>query len=260
LIVDNTIATPFLLRPIDYGADIVVHSMTKFLGGHGATLGGAIIDSGNFEWRKHPRFPMFNEPDPSYHGLIYADHFGAAAYLGRCRSVFLRVTGATLSPISAFLLLQGIETASVRLDRHIENARHVAEFLQADPRVSWVNYLGFPSSPYYDLACKYLRGRAVSVFTFGLCGDVSVAARFYDALKLIKRVVNLGDVRSMACHPASTTHRQMSMQQQQAAGISPEMIRISVGIERIDDILTDIDQALTAAVTEYDAHAELVPS
>ena len=248
LIVDNTIATPFLLKPIEFGADIVVHSLTKFLGGHGAALGGAIIDSGRFDWANHrQRFPMFSDPDPSYHGLVYTEHFGAAAYLGRCRSVFLRVTGAALSPNSAFLLLLGIETASVRIDRHVENGLQVARYLRDDRRVSWVSYPGFADNPHHLMLRKYLQGRAPSVFTFGLVGGYDAATRFYDSLSLVKRVVNLGDVRSLACHPASTTHRQMSTAQQRAAGILPETIRISVGIENVDDIIADIDQALAVA-------------
>jgi O-acetylhomoserine (thiol)-lyase len=248
LIVDNTIATPFMLRPIEFGADIVVHSLTKFLGGHGATLGGIIVDSGRFDWQRHQAlFPKFCEPDASYHGLIYTEHFGKAAYIARCRSVFLRVAGATLAPASASLLLMGVETAALRMDRHAENAARVAGFLADDPRVDWVNYLGFPENPYFDLARRYLNGRAPSVFTFGLAGGYPSAARFYDALRLIKRVVNFGDVRSLACHPASTTHRQMSAAQQHAAGISPEMVRLSIGLENAHDIIADLDQALRAA-------------
>ena len=248
LVVDNTIATPALLRPIEHGADIVVHSLTKFLGGHGSTLGGAIVDSGKFDWNSHAgRFPMFTQPDRSYHGLVYTERFGAAAYLARCRSVFLRVTGSTMSAMSAFLLLQGIETLSVRIDRHVENASRVAAFLRADPRVDWVNYAGFADNANHALAKRYMRGRACSVFTFGLKGGFAAATSFYDALKIIKRVVNLGDVRSLACHPASTTHRQMTVEQQHAAGISPETIRISVGIEHADDIIADLAQALSAA-------------
>lgn len=247
LIVDNTVATPILLRPIEYGADIVVHSLTKFLGGHGTTLGGAIVDSGNFPWKEHAaRFPIFNQPDHSYHGLVYSDHFGKAAYMGRCRSVYQRVTGSVLSPLSAFLLLQGIETVALRLDRHTENGKNVAEFLRRDPRVEWVNYAGFPDSRYYALAQKYLGGRACSLMTFGVKGGFTAAKKFYDALNLIKRLVNLGDAKSLACHPASTTHRQMSADEQRNAGVKPEMIRISVGIEHVDDILADLDQALDA--------------
>jgi O-acetylhomoserine (thiol)-lyase len=249
LLVDNTVASPMLVRPIDYGADIVLHSLTKFLGGHGTTLGGAIIDSGNFPWRKHAaRFPMFNQPDPSYHGLVYADHFGRTAYLARCRSVYQRTTGAVLSPLSAFLLLQGIETVALRIDRHVENARKVAEFLRDDPRVEWINYVGFPDSPYHVLAQKYLCGRACSLMTIGLRGGFDAAVKFHDALKLVTRLVNLGDAKSLACHPASTTHRQMSAQEQARAGVKPEMIRLSIGIEHSDDIIADLDQALAAAI------------
>jgi O-acetylhomoserine (thiol)-lyase len=259
LIVDNTVATPLLVRPIEHGADIVVHSLTKFLGGHGVTLGGAIVDGGRFDWAAHPaRYPMFNTPDASYHGLVYTKRFGAAAYIARCRSVYLRVTGATLSPMSAFLLLQGIETIAVRMDRHVDNARRVAAFLRADPRVAWVNYAGFFDNANHAMAMKYCGGRASSVFTFELKGGMEAAKAFYDSLGLIKRVVNLGDVRSLACHPASTTHRQMSVAQQLAAGITPGMIRISVGIEQVDDIIADLDQALGAGATEPALLAEAV--
>jgi O-acetylhomoserine (thiol)-lyase len=248
LIVDNTVATPFLLKPIDYGADIVVHSLTKFMGGHGTTLGGIIIDSGKFPWKEHRgRFPMFSEPDPSYHGMIYTDHYGDAAYIARSRSVCQRTTGSVLSPFSAFLLLQGIETLGVRMDRHVENGRKVAEFLHRDSRVEWVNYSGFSESPYRALAQKYLGGRGCSLLTFGIQGGFEAGKRFYNALQLFKRLVNIGDAKSLACHPASTTHRQMSIDEQQKAGVKPEMIRLSVGIEHIDDILGDLDQALNAA-------------
>jgi O-acetylhomoserine (thiol)-lyase len=248
LIVDNTVATPILLRPIDYGADVVVHSLTKFMGGHGTTLGGIIVDSGRFPWKQHAeRFPMFNQPDPSYHGLVYTDHFGPAAYIARVRSVYQRTTGAVLSPLSAFLLLQGIETVALRVERHVENARKVAEFLGSDRRVDWVNYAGFADSPYHALAQKYFGGRACSLLTFGVKGGFAAGTRFYDALSLIKRLVNMGDAKSLACHPASTTHRQMSAEEQRKAGVRPEMIRLSIGIEHIDDILADLDQALDAA-------------
>ncbi len=260
LIVDNTVATPMLLRPIDYGADIVVHSLTKFLGGHGTTLGGAIVDSGRFPWPAHPRrFPMFNAPDASYHGLVYTEHFGKAAYIARCRSVYLRTTGAVLAPLSAFLLLQGIETVALRVERHVENARRVAEFLRRDPRVEWVNYAGFAENPYHALAQKYLGGRAPSLLTFGIAGGLAAGKNFYDALKLFKRLVNMGDAKSLACHPASTTHRQMSAAEQQKAGVRPEMIRLSVGIEHIDDILADLDQALAAAAAPATAAAGALP-
>jgi O-acetylhomoserine (thiol)-lyase len=248
LIVDNTVASPVLLRPIEHGADIVVTSLTKFMGGHGTTLGGAIVDSGNFDWKQHAsRFPVFCQPDPSYHGLVYTEHFGKTAYVARCRSVYLRTGGAVLSPLSAFLLLQGIETVALRVERHVENGRKVAEFLRADPRVEWVKYAGFPDSPYHALAQKYLAGRACSLMSVGIQGGYAAAVRFHDALKLVTRLVNLGDAKSLACHPASTTHRQMSPEEQRSAGVLPEMIRLSIGIEHIDDILEDLDQALAAA-------------
>jgi O-acetylhomoserine (thiol)-lyase len=248
LIVDNTVASPILLRPIEYGADIVLHSLTKFLGGHGTTLGGAIVDSGNFPWGKHAaRFPMFSNPDASYHNLIYTEHFGRAAYIGRCRSVYMRTTGAVLSPLSAFLLLQGIETVALRVERHTRNARAVAEFLRNHPKVEWVNYAGFSESPYHALAQKYMNGQACSLMAFGIKGGLPAAVKFYDALRLVLRLVNLGDAKSLACHPASTTHRQMSAEEQKRAGVRPEMIRLSIGIEHIDDIVADLDQALEAA-------------
>jgi len=248
LVVDNTVPTPILMRPIEYGADIVVHSLTKFLGGHGTTLGGAVVDSGRFRWEQMgTRFPMFTEPDPSYHGLIYTKHYGDKAFVGRLRSVFQRTMGAVLSPFNAFLLLQGIETVALRVERHVENARRVAEFLRADARVESVSYVGFPDNPYYPLCQKYLGGRACSLLTFAIRGGYDAGTRFYDALKLFKRLVNLGDAKSLACHPASTTHRQMSPEEQRQAGIGPETIRLSVGIEHIDDIIADLDQALAAA-------------
>jgi O-acetylhomoserine (thiol)-lyase len=249
LIVDNTVATPILLKPIDFGADVVVHSLTKFMGGHGTTLGGAVVDAGRFDWTRHAaRFPQFTTPDASYHGLIYAEHFGASAFVARCRSVYLRATGAVLAPMNAFLLLQGIETVALRVERHVENGRKVADFLRRDPRVAWVNYAGFDDSPHHALAQKYLKGQGTSLLTFGVDGDFEAGKAFYDALKLVKRVVNIGDTKSLACHPASTTHRQMTPQEQLKAGVRPEMIRMSVGLEHIDDILEDLDQALAAAV------------
>ncbi len=259
LIVDNTVATPILLRPIEYGADIVVHSLTKFMGGHGTTLGGAIVDSGKFPWKEHAeKFPMFNQPDASYHGLVYTDHFKEAAYIARCRSAYLRTTGAVLSPLSAFLLLQGIETVALRIERHVQNGRAVAEFLHNDRRIEWVNYPGFPDNPYHALAQKYLSGQACSLMTVGIKGGFEAAKKFYDALELIKRLVNLGDAKSLACHPASTTHRQMSAEEQRIAGVKPEAIRLSIGIEHIDDIIADLDQALQA--TEMAGHPVLSPS
>ena len=247
LVVDNTVATPILLRPIDYGADIVVHSLTKFMGGHGAAMGGAIVDAGRFDWKAHAsRFPMFSEPDESYHGMVYVERFGAQAYLARARSVYQRTTGAVLAPMSAFLLLQGIETVALRVERHVENARKVALFLRDDPRVDWVNYAGFADSPFHALTHKYLGGRASSLFTFGVRGGHEAGKTFYDALQLIKRLVNIGDAKTLACHPASTTHRQMSPDEQLKAGVKPETIRISVGIEHVDDIIADLDGALAA--------------
>ena len=252
LVVDNTVATPILLKPFDYGADIAIHSLTKFLGGHGTTLGGAIVDSGRFPWTAHAgRFPAFNEPDQSYHGLVYTRQFGPSAYIQRARSVYQRTMGSVLSPFNAFLLLQGIETVALRIERHVENARKVAEFLHDDPRVAWVNYAGFPDSPYYALVQKYLDGRASSLFTFGTKGGLEAGKTFYDSLKLITRLVNIGDAKSLACHPASTTHRQMSAEEQRKAGVLPEAIRLSIGIEHVSDIIEDIDQALARACSQH---------
>jgi O-acetylhomoserine (thiol)-lyase len=226
----------------------VVHSLTKFMGGHGAAMGGAVVDSGAFDWAAHSeRFPAFSEPDESYHGLVYTEHFGAQAFVARCRSVYQRTTGAVLAPMSAFLLLQGIETVALRVERHVENGRKVAEFLRGDPRIDWVNYAGFPDSPFYPLTRKYFAGRASSLFTFGIRGGLEAGKNFYDALKLVKRLVNIGDAKSLCCHPASTTHRQMTPDEQIKAGVRPETIRISVGIEHVDDIIEDLDQALAAA-------------
>jgi len=248
LVVDNTVATPILLRPFDYGADVVIHSLTKYMGGHGTTLGGIVVDSGRFPWAKHAqRYPMFSEPDDSYHGMVYTERFGPTAYIERCRSVYQRTMGSVLSPFAAFLLLQGIETVALRIDRHVENGRKVAAFLRGHARVDWVSYAGFPESPYYALAQKYLGGRAPSLLTFGIKGGLEGGKAFYDALKLITRLVNIGDAKSLACHPASTTHRQMTASELKLAGVKPEMIRLSIGIEHVDDIIEDIDQALSAA-------------
>jgi O-acetylhomoserine (thiol)-lyase len=248
--VDNTVATPMLCRPGEYGADIIVHSLTKFMGGHGTTLGGIVVDIGKFSWNDHAeRYPQFTKPDESYHGLVYTEHYGAAAFIGRARSVYQRTMGAVLSPMNAFLLMQGIETVALRVERHVENAFKVAEYLKRDPRVESVNYAGFPESPYYPLVEKFLGGRACSLLTFEIKGGLAAGMRFYNALKLFKRLVNLGDAKSLACHPASTTHRQMSPAEQLAAGVGPGSIRLSVGIEHIDDILADLDQALDAATT-----------
>jgi O-acetylhomoserine (thiol)-lyase len=248
LIVDNTVATPILLRPFEFGADIVIHSLTKYLGGHGTTMGGIIVDSGRFAWADHAkRFPGFSEPDLSYHGMIYTEAYGAEAFVARARTVYQRTTGAVLSPFNAFLLLQGIETVALRIERHVANARKVADFLRADPRVGWVEYAGFADSPYRPLVDKYLAGNAVALLTFGVKGGLRASKAFYDALGLIKRLVNIGDAKSLACHPGSTTHRQMTADEQLKAGVTPDMIRLSVGIEHVDDIIADLDQALDSA-------------
>jgi len=248
LVVDNTVATPILLRPFEYGADVVIHSLTKFMGGHGTTMGGIVVDSGMFPWKKHvDRFPMFTEPDASYHGLVYTDHFGAAAYIARCRTVCQRTMGSVLSPLSAFLLLQGIETVALRVERHVENARKVAEFLRNHDRVAWVNYAGFPDSPLYTMAHRYLGSKFCSLLTFGVKGGFEKGVKCFDALRLFKRMVNMGDSKSLACHPASTTHRQLTPEEQLKAGVTPEMLRLSVGIEHIDDIIADLAQALDKA-------------
>lgn len=248
LIVDNTVATPILLRPIEYGADVVVHSMTKFMGGHGTTLGGMIVDSGRFPWREHPdRFYMFNRPEPSYHGVVYTEQFGVSAYVARCRTVCQRNTGATLSPFNGFLLLQGIETMALRVERHVKNAREVAEYLRKHSKVAWVNYAGFPDSPLYPMARKYLGHRCCSLLTFGVKGGFEASKRCFNAMSLFKRMVNMGDAKSLSCHPASTTHRQLSPEEQLKVGVTPEMIRLSVGIEHIDDIIADLAQALDKA-------------
>jgi O-acetylhomoserine (thiol)-lyase len=248
LIVDNTVATPILLRPIEYGADVVVHSMTKFMGGHGTTLGGMIVDSGKFPWRKYPeKFYMFNKPEIAYHGVVYVDQFGDAAYVARCRTVSQRNTGATMSPFNGFLLLQGVETMALRVERHVENARKVAQYLRNHKMVDWVNYAGFPDSPLYPMAQKYLGSSRCSLLTFGVKGGLGAGIKCFDALKLFKRMVNMGDAKSLACHPASTTHRQLTPEEQRKAGVTPEMIRLSVGIEHIDDIIADLEQALESA-------------
>ncbi len=248
LIVDNTIATPILLRPFEYGADVIVHSMTKFMGGHGTTLGGMIVDSGKFPWRKYPeKFYMFNVPEIAYHGVVYVDHFGDAAYVARCRTVCQRNTGATLSPFNGFLLLQGVETLALRVERHVENARKVAEFLRDHPMVEWINYAGFPDNPLYAMAERYLGSKRCSLMTFGVKGGFEAGTKCFNALKLFKRMVNMGDAKSLACHPASTTHRQLSPEEQKQVGVTPEMLRLSVGIEHIDDIVGDLAQALDAA-------------
>ncbi len=247
LIVDNTVASPYLLRPIEHGADIVVHSLTKYLGGHGNSIGGAIVDSGKFPWADHPqRFKRLNEPDVSYHGVVYTQALGPAAYIGRARVVPLRNTGAAISPFNAFLILQGIETLALRMERITENALKTAQFLGQHDKVKWVNYAGLEGHRDHALAQKYLGGRSSGLLTFGVQGGVEGGARFQDALKLFTRLVNIGDAKSLACHPASTTHRQLNEQELEKAGVTVDTVRLSVGIEHIDDLLADLDQALAA--------------
>jgi O-acetylhomoserine (thiol)-lyase len=247
VIVDNTVATPFLLNPIEYGADIVVHSLTKYMGGHGTTLGGIIVDSGKFPWAEHKeRFPVLNQPEPAYHGVVYTEQFAEAAFIARARTVPLRNTGSALSPMNAFLLLQGIETLPLRMERHCDNAIAVAKYLQQHPKVEWVNYAGLEGDKYFDLAQKYFNGKPSSILTFGIKGGFDNGVKFYDALKLVKRLVNIGDTKSLACHPASTTHRQLEEAELKAAGVTPEMLRLCIGIEHINDIIEDLDQAFSA--------------
>jgi O-acetylhomoserine (thiol)-lyase len=248
LIVDNTVATPYLCRPFELGADIVVHALTKYIGGHGNSIGGIIIDSGKFDWvANKTRFPLLNEPDPSYHGVVYTEALGPAAYIGRCRVVPLRNTGAALSPHNAFLFLMGLETLGLRMDRHCENALKVALFLQKHPKVKWVNYAALPDSKYNEVAKRVTGGRASGVVSFGIAGGIEAGGKFIDALNMVLRLVNIGDAKSLACHPASTTHRQLGAEELQRAGVSEDLVRLSVGIEHIDDILADIDQALSKA-------------
>jgi len=247
VIVDNTVA-PTLIRPIDHGASIVVYSLTKYMGGHGNSLGGMIVDSGKFPWAEHAdRFPMLNEPEAAYHGVVYTEALGEAAFIGRARTVPLRNTGSAISPFNSFLILQGIETLTLRMERHCDNAIAVAKHLQNHPAVDWVQYGGLPDSPYYELAKKYTNGRPSGLLTFGVKGGFEVAEKFYDALGMFKRLVNIGDCKSLAAHPASTTHRQLTEEELVTAGVTPDMIRLCIGIEHIDDILADIDQALAAA-------------
>jgi len=248
LIVDNTVPSPYLLRPIEHGADIVVHSLTKYLGGHGTSVGGAIVDSGKFPWAQHKeRFRRLNEPDVSYHGVVYTEALGPAAYIGRARVVPLRNTGGAISPFNAFLILQGIETLALRMDRICDNTLRVARHLKAHPAVRWVNYASLEDHPDHALAKKYMGGRASGLLTFGIGGGRAEGAKFLDALQLFTRLVNIGDVRSLATHPASTTHRQLSPEELAKAGVSEETVRLCVGIEHIDDLLADLDQALAAA-------------
>ena len=248
LIVDNTVATPMLCRVFDHGADIAVHSLTKYIGGHGTTVGGAIVDSGKFDWVKHAeRFAVLNTPDPSYHGVVYTEALGEAAFIGRCRVVPLRNTGAALAATSAFQIMQGLETLGLRMERHCENATAVAEYLNQHPAVEWVNYAALPDSPHHAVCQRICGGKAAGIVSFGIKGGMQAGAKFIDALQLILRLVNIGDAKSLACHPASTTHRQLNPEELASAGVSEEMVRISVGIEHIDDILEDIAQALEAS-------------
>lgn len=248
LIVDNTVATPILCRPFEHGADIVVHALTKYIGGHGNSLGGMVVDSGKFPWAQHKeRFPLLNTPDPSYHGVVYTEAFGPAAFIGRCRVVPLRNTGAALSPFNTFLILQGLETLSLRMERHCENAQKVAEYLQQHPQVAWVKFAGLKDNPEYHLAQRYMGGTPASILSFGIKGGQEAGARFIDALQLVLRLVNIGDAKSLACHPASTTHRQLDDKELEQAGVPRDLVRLSIGIEHIDDILADLEQALEAA-------------
>ncbi len=245
VIVDNTVPSPYLCRPFDHGADIVVHSLTKYLGGHGNSIGGALVDSGRFPWAEHrSRFPRLNEPDVSYHGVVYTEALGPAAYIGRARVVPLRNMGAAISPFNSFLILQGIETLPVRMDRICENTLAVAQFLQSHPAVSWVNYAGLPAHPSHALVQRYMGGRASGILTFGVRGGRAAGEKFLDALRLVIRLVNIGDARSLATHPASTTHRQLSPEELLAAGVSEDMVRLSIGLEHIEDLKEDLDQAL----------------
>ena len=248
LIVDNTVATPALIKPIEWGADVVVDSLTKYMGGHGNSLGGVIVDGGEFPWADHAaKFHMLTEPEDSYHGVVYTEALGAAAYIGRVRTVALRNTGAALSPMNAFLILQGMQTLPLRMERHCDNALAVANYLKEHPRVEWVNFAGLPDSPHYELAQKYTNGKPSALLTFGIKGGFDAGVKFYDALNLFLRLVNIGDTKSLAAHPASTTHRQLSEQELESAGVTPDMIRLCIGIEHIDDIIADLDQALAAS-------------
>ncbi|MBB3272407.1 MULTISPECIES: bifunctional O-acetylhomoserine aminocarboxypropyltransferase/cysteine synthase [Pseudomonas] len=250
LIVDNTVATPVLCRPFEHGADIVVHSLTKYIGGHGTSIGGIVIDSGKFPWADNKeRFALLNTPDPSYHGVTYTEAFGPAAFIGRCRVVPLRNTGAALSPFNAFLILQGLETLALRMERHTENALKVAHYLQAHEQVAWVKYAGLPDHPEHELAQRYTGGKPASILSFGIKGGQAAGARFIDALQLVVRLVNIGDAKSLACHPASTTHRQLNDEELERAGVPRDMVRLSIGIEHSDDIIADLAQALEASRT-----------
>jgi O-acetylhomoserine (thiol)-lyase len=245
LIVDNTVATPFLCKPFELGADIIIHSLTKYIGGHGTSIGGIIVDSGKFDWvANKKRFPVLNEPDPSYHGVIYTEALGPAAYIGRCRVVPLRSTGGAISPMNSFQILQGLETLGLRMERHCENAEKLAAYLNNHEKVAWVNYAALPTSPYHAICQKITGGKASGILSFGIKGSVEAGGQFIDALNMILRLVNIGDAKSLACHPASTTHRQLNEQELERAGVSLDLVRISVGIENIEDIIADVSQAL----------------
>jgi O-acetylhomoserine (thiol)-lyase len=250
VIADNTVATPFLLKPFRHGADIVVHSLTKFIGGHGTTMGGMVIDGGTFPWSEHPdRFAALLEPEPAFHGVSYTEDFPHAPYITRCKTVGLRNTGAILSPFNAFLHLQGLETLAVRLPRHEANTRAVSAYLEQDPRVSWVSFLGMPGNPYHDLARRYLGDHVPSIMTFGVHGGHDAGIAVYNSVNLFKRLLNMGDAKSLITHPASTTHRQLKQHELDAAGITPDMVRLSVGLEHPDDLIEDLDQALAVAAS-----------
>ena len=248
LIVDNTVATPYLCRPIDFGADIVIHSLTKYIDGHGATIGGIIVDSGKFDWTKQPdKYPMLNEPDPSYHGIRYTEKFGSAAFIGCCRVVPLRETGACLSPNNAYIIMLGLESLGVRMERHCKNALELAKYLERHESVNWVNYAALPNDRYHNVCKKITNGHASGIISFGIKGGKEAGAKFIDALQMILRVLSMGDAKSLACHPASTLHRQLTPEQKALAGVSEDLIRISVGIEHIDDIINDVEQAIEAS-------------
>ena len=248
LIVDNTVATPYLCRPIDFGADIVIHSLTKYIDGHGATIGGIIVDSGKFDWTKQPdKFPMLNDPDPSYHGIRYTEKFGSAAFIGCCRVVPLRETGACLSPNNAYIIMLGLESLGVRMERHCKNALELAKYLERHESVKWVNYAALPNDRYHNVCKKITNGHASGIISFGIKGGKEAGAKFIDALQMILRVLSMGDAKSLACHPASTLHRQLTPEQKALAGVSEDLIRISVGIEHIDDIINDVEQAIEAS-------------
>jgi O-acetylhomoserine (thiol)-lyase len=250
LIIDNTFGTPYLIRPIEFGADIVVHSATKFIGGHGTSIGGVIVDSGKFDWAKSGRFPGLTEPDPSYHGIKYAEALGPLAYITKVRVQLLRDTGAAISPFNSFLLLQGLETLSLRVEKHVANAKKIAAYLHGHPQVSWVNYPSLPSSKYYSLAQKYLPKGSGSIFTFGIKGGIEAGRKFINNVKIFSLLANVADAKSLVIHPGSTTHSQLSEEEQLSAGVTPDMVRLSIGIEDVDDLIWDLEQALEKSVVK----------